>query len=50
MLKIIKIFEEELSKCREETNMSHQLDQVSHSTLMSLVSLIIPPLLKVNII
>ncbi len=50
VLKIIKIFEEELSKCREETNMLHQPDQISHSTLMSLVSLIIPPLLKVNII
>jgi hypothetical protein len=46
VLKIIKIFEEELSKCREETNMLHQPDQISHSTLMSLVSLIIPPLLK----
>uniref|UniRef100_J3N8N1 Exportin-5 C-terminal domain-containing protein n=1 Tax=Oryza brachyantha TaxID=4533 RepID=J3N8N1_ORYBR len=46
MLKIVKLFEEELKKHRVETDVLHESDQISYSTLTFLVSLIIPPLLK----
>ncbi|XP_015698012.1 uncharacterized protein LOC102721490 isoform X2 [Oryza brachyantha] len=46
MLKIVKLFEKELKNHRVETDILHKPDQISYSTLISLVSLIVPPLLK----
>lgn len=46
VLKIVKFFEEELNNCRVQTTVLHQTGQMSYSTLVSLVPLIIPPVLK----
>ncbi|WVZ85138.1 hypothetical protein U9M48_032089, partial [Paspalum notatum var. saurae] len=46
VLTIVKLFEDELNNCRVETAVLHQTGQISYSTLVSLVHLIIPPLLK----
>ncbi|RCV38295.1 hypothetical protein SETIT_8G130900v2 [Setaria italica] len=44
VLKIVKFFEQELKKCRE--GYLHEKGQISYSTLITLVPLVIPPLLK----
>ncbi|CAL4984491.1 unnamed protein product [Urochloa decumbens] len=46
VLKVVEFFEEELKNFREENIVLHQTGQISYATLISLLPLIIPPLLK----
>jgi hypothetical protein len=48
ILEIVKFFEQEHKSCTE--GYFHENGQISYPTLIKLVPLIIPPLLKVNVL